>query len=317
MFFLPLNRGEEHIIKGNAQGTTYFISYFHDSISVNKQKIDSIFEVIDHSLSLYQHNSLISIFNRTGNVIMDPHMKKVIEKANEVAAISDRAFDITVKPLVDYWTKNGYKTSDRSSIKLIRKMVNYQYLQCQNDTLKSDRSGVKIDCNGIAQGYTVDILYEYLMSRGIENFLIELGGEIRCRGKKSNGEDWRIGMESPSQSNYLFSGKKVLQLKGRAATTAGNYRKYLESGGEQLAHIIDPISGYPADNGIISVTVLADDAMTADAWDDVFFVKGLPWTKHWLEKNNFLELLILYLDEKGSIREFSSKGLKAYTLQTE
>lgn len=313
MFLHPDSGMGEHVIRGNAQGTTYLISYVNES-TVSQNEIDSIFNVIDLSLSLYRSGSLISDFNSKGKVLMDLHMKNVVKKAIEISNLSGGAFDITVKPLVDYWTKVHSGKTNHQVINEIRKSIGYRLLYIKGDSLISRKNGVKIDCNGIAQGYTVDVLYDYLFSKGIRNFLIELGGEIRCSGKKSDGSDWKVGMEIPSQNNYLFANDEVLLLKNKAVTTAGNYRKFIESGRKLISHIIDPISGLPVDNSVVSVTVLADDAMTADAWDDVFFVKGLQWTREWLANNDFLDVLMIYIDPKLGIKEYYSKAFSRESL---
>lgn len=172
-------------VKGRAQGTTYSIKYVAASAVISQAEVDSLFRVVDLSLSLYVPGSLINRFNTSGMVRMDHHLRAVAEKAIEVSGQSSGAFDITVKPMTDLWRGGSVKGKEPSgrTIARIRKTVGSENLQIRNDSLLAMRKGVKIDCNGIAQGYTVDLISAWLVSKGVVDHIVELGGEVMAKGK--------------------------------------------------------------------------------------------------------------------------------------
>jgi FAD:protein FMN transferase len=306
-------------IAGSAQGTTYSISYVSDDSLISKTEVDSIFHAIDLSLSLYNEKSLINRFNREGAIVMDDHMKRVVLRSLDIWKASHGCFDITVKNLVDLW---GFGVQGKghipSSISIGEALVvtGSRYLSISGDTLKAIKKNVRIDCNGIAQGYSVDVIFHFLESKGFENILVEVGGEVRAGGRKDNGDPWRIGIESPSRiTENWYPVEEVLQLEGSAVTTSGNYRKYFMQQGKKYSHVIDPRKGKPVDNGIISVTVIAPDAITADGWDNGFYVLGIDSSFAILKRNAGLEFRIVYQDSKGNIRDTSSAGFKAFLVK--
>jgi len=306
-------------IAGSAQGTTYSISYVSDDSLVSKTEVDSIFHAIDLSLSLYNEKSLISQFNREGKIIMDEHMRFVVHHSLDIWQASHGCFDITVKNLVDLW---GFGVNGKGHIPTSKSIgeslavTGSGFLSVSGDTLTAIKKNVRIDCNGIAQGYSVDAVFHFLESKGLENILVEVGGEIRAMGKKDDGELWRIGLESPSGiTDNWYPVKEVLQLERRAITTSGNYRKYFMQQGKKYSHVIDPRKGKPVDNGIISVTVIAPDAITADGWDNGFYVLGIDSSFEMLKKMPGMELRIVYQDTIGNIRDTSSAGFRALLIK--
>lgn len=305
-------------INGVAQGTTYSMQYFHTDSIISKSSIDSIFHAIDLSLSLYNNRSLISRFNRDGRVKMDGHMKKVVEHSIAIWKSSNGCFDITVKNLVDLWGFGGNSTGKvpaSTSVSENLQVTGSHWLNIKDDSLVALRKNVRIDCNGIAQGYSVDVIVDFLLSKGLKGVMVELGGEVRTMGGKNNGEMWRIGLESPSGiAENWYPVERVIGLKNLSVTTSGNYRKYFLNRGNKYGHVIDPRSGYPVDNGIISVTVVAPEAITADGWDNGFYVMGIDSSFALVKKYPGLELNIIYHDREGNIRDTSSAGFKKILL---
>ena len=298
-----------YVINGHAQGTTYHISYLQNDSLVTQKQVDSILNKIDSSLSLYKSYSLINQFNgATSGTLVDDHFIKVIKKSIETYLLTGGAFDITVKPLVQAWGfgVTGFKSvPDPSIIVALKQCTGSVMLKLENNELRKSKPCVQIDCNGIAQGYSVDVIAAFLEDNNIENYLVELGGEIRVRGENKNGELWSVGIEKPGDDDVLPI-QCVIHLKKGAVTTSGNYRKFYTSGSKKYNHIIDPITGYPVDNGMISVTVIAKDAITADAFDNSFMVMGLKRSFEFLAKRNDMEAFFIYTKQDGTIADTST-----------
>lgn len=303
-----------HTIHGYAQGTTYQISYYAESSVIARSSIDSIVAVIDSSMSLYQPHSSINHFNdhTTTELVLDPHFKAVVEKSFEIHAYSEGVFDITVAPLVQLW---GFGPQPQSSLPDSATIINclsyigMDKLSLRGDTLIKLQPGIRVDVNGIAQGYTVDIIAEFLESKGIKHYLVELGGELRVRGPKPDGSPLRIGIERPyadGQGDGLMSG--VLAINQGSVTTAGNYRQYIEHGGQILSHHIDPKTGYPVQSGIISATLYAPDAITADGYDNVIMAMDAEDAIAFVDGFPGLEVFIIYKNENGEVLERMSAG---------
>ena len=300
-------------LSGVAQGTTYSISYVNDDSIVSKSAVDSIFHVIDLSLSLYEEQSLISRFNRVGKIEMDEHLETVVRSSMSIWKLSHGCFDITVKKLVDLWGFGVGGSGRLPSTKSVNEALLHtgtNYLTIDKDELQSVKS-VAIDCNGIAQGYTVDVIFRFLASRDLQDIMVEVGGEVRAVGRKADGSMWRIGLESPSGiTEDWYPIEEIVQLDNGAITTSGNYRKYFMNKGKKYSHVIDPRRGVPVDNGIISVTVVAPDAITADGWDNGFYVMGIDSSFEMLKKYPEMDIRIVYQDKEGRIRDTSSAGFK-------
>jgi thiamine biosynthesis lipoprotein len=302
------------IIDGEAQGTTWHISYISNDGLNHKQAIDSILKDIDLSLSTYVPNSIISrINNNEPDVLVDSYFTDVFNKSLEVSQKTDGLFDVTIGPLVNAWGFGFSKRAliDSSSIDSILQFVDYKMLRIKGDKLIKDKQEIKLDFNAIAQGYSVDVLALYLEKNGVKNYLVELGGELIAKGKK-NTEKWKVGIEQPLQNTS--SERKleaIIELNNRALCTSGNYRKFYEENGNRYAHILDPRTGFPARQKILSASVLADDAMTADAYATTFMVMGLEQSKQFLEENKDLNLEVFFIyDENNTWKTYTSESLK-------
>lgn len=303
-------------ISGYAQGTTYEVVYYASESLVSKMETDSILNKIDSSMSIYKPYSLISRFNSSDREIsMDPHFAVVVKKALEIFRKTDGAFDITVKPLVQAWGFGVKPVSgfpDSAAIKRVLGCVGSGKIRVKNNLLIKDKPCVQIDVNGIAQGYTVDRLANFIEKRGIKTYLVELGGEIRVKGRKPAGDYMSIGIESPSDKSDEFSVQKVIQLPAGAVTTSGNYRKYRENGDKIISHLINPETGYPVINELISVTVIASDAITADGYDNALMGMGLERAMDFVKKNKEIDAHFIYHKSDGSVADTASSGFYKY-----
>lgn len=314
IIFTGCNDNKTINIQGNAQGTTYHITYISADNKNYKRDIDSILEAIDLSMSIWVPNSIISKINNNENDIpVDKHFVEVFNKSVEVAEKTDGFFDVTIGPLVNFWGfgSSPKKLIDKSKIDSLVQLVSYKMLKLEGNKIIKQKPQIQLDFNAIAQGYSVDVLANYLENKGINNYLVELGGELKAKGKKEN-ENWKVGIdtpnEKPSEERAL---KAVIKLKNKALATSGNYRKFYEENGQKFSHIINPKTAYPAKQNLLSATVIASDAITADAYATAFMVMGLEKSKVFLEKNKELKLEVYFIyDHKETWKTYISEGLK-------
>ena len=301
-------------INGFAQGTSYHITYYSVRENVTKEIIDSIFNSIDSSLSLYKPYSLVNRFNKSQNgLVVDQHIKKVVNKAIETYEQTNGVFDITIYPLTEAWgfgVKKISATPTAAKVKSLKACVNSNLLGWSGNKLVKKKSCVKLDPNGIAQGYTVDLIADFLERNGIKNYLVEVGGEIRVKGRKyPENEAMKVGIELPGEDEFESSIlQHVISIDSGAVTTSGSYRKFYESKGKKISHILDARTGFPAQNELISVTVIAKDAITADAYDNALMAMGLTKALQFVEKRKDISAHFIYRARNEKIRDTASKG---------
>jgi thiamine biosynthesis lipoprotein len=306
-------------LSGPAQGTTYNITYVAGAYANYRSAIDSIFKVIDQSLSTYQPGSIISQINRNDTAEVDGHFKAVFNKSQAVAEITNGLFDPTVAPLVNAYgfgfTKKEMVTP--ALLDSLKKMIGYRHVWLDGNKLVKRFPEVMLDFNALAPGYTVDVLAAFLESKGIQNYLVELGGEVRSKGKKLDGSVWTLGIEqpedNPAEGAQLFT---RIQLGDHALATSGNYKNFYVEGGKKYSHIIDPATGYPAKNNILSATVIAPDCITADAYATAFMVMGLDKARAFVEAHPELQLSVFFIyDQQGITKTWLSRNFPALVEQ--
>lgn len=300
-------------ISGNAQGTTYHITYQTTAENDYSLQIDSILKAFDLTFSEYIPNSIVSRINRNDSTVEINEMFRVVfKKSLEVYTESGGAFDLTIAPLVEAWGFGpGEKRKASPNIDSLKQFVGMYKVRIEGNRLIKDLPGITLDVNGIAQGYSVDIVSDFFERKGIKNYMVEIGGEVRAKGKNDKGKLWRIGVDKPSYSNQPGEDlQTILALDNKAMTTAGNYRNYFEENGVKYSHIIDPETGKPAKNRLLSVTVVAPDALTADAYDTPCMVMGLEKTRELLKKHPELDAYLIFNDEQGNYKVEYTKGIK-------
>lgn len=301
-------------ISGFAQGTSYQITYYAGDAIISSKSIDQKFAELDSSLSIYKPYSLINQFNNSEKGIeMDEHLNKVVKRSLKIWEESDGVFDISILPIVEAWGFGVKRHSNQPSDEAIRKALacsGSDKLHIRGRQLVKDIPCLKIDVNGIAQGYSVDVIADYIESQGVQNYLIEIGGEIRVKGRKQPGNQiMRIGIEQPSNDKEEDAViQKIIEMKGGAITTSGNYRKYIQNGSKKLSHLMDPRTGRPIENEMISVTVRTANAMSADGYDNVLIGKDLEKAFDFLKKHKGLEAYFIYQDKNGTIKDTASTG---------
>jgi thiamine biosynthesis lipoprotein len=315
--FSDQNMGQQqYVIHGYAQGTDYTIKYNAYKPLVDKQGIDSVLLQIDSSMSLYKPHSLINQFNASDKGCqIDNQFATVIRKSFEISKNTTGYFDVTVAPLVQAWgfgPKPVQRYPEESDIQKLLKVVGMDKIVLKkNNFLKKRNSGVTIDLNGIAQGYSVDEVANYLISRGITSFVVEIGGELRIKGLKIDGAVRRIGIEGPA----LTEGgspqiRHIAAIKEGALTTSGNYRKFYQNGAKKVTHLINPKTGHPLQNQMISVTVFAKDAITADGYDNALMAMGIEEALQFVKNKSDLEAYFIYHRHDGRIADTLSRGFK-------
>jgi len=326
---LACNSQEQSLVRleGKTMGTTYHISYkpvrqessaMKDEPSIMKVEIDSLLVAFNNSVSTYIPSSTISRVNGPDTLVeVDAYFTKVLTRAWEVSETTGGAFDVTVMPLVNGWGF-GYTDTirmDSAIVDSLRQLVDYHNVSLTEKAgkyivHKKDKR-IQVDFSAIAKGYGVDVVAQLLEQKGIEDYMVEIGGEVRTRGKNKNNEPWDIGIETPvdDPGPGTHELKGILKLENKSLATSGNYRNFYYKNGKKVSHEIDPKTGYPAQNNLLSVTVIAGDCMTADAYATAFMVMGLEKTMTYLQQDTSLNAYLIYADENGAMRSTQTKGV--------
>ena len=304
-----------HKISGNTQGTTYNITY-EDRPGRNLQpKIEQLLHRFDLSLSTYEPESIITKLNNGDNQVrLDRYFKTVFNKSEEIYHITDGAFDITVAPLVNAWgfgPKEGLDV-DSSIIDKLMPSIGMHNIELVGGKITKKHPDVKLDVNAIAQGYSVDIVAEFLERKGVSNYLVEIGGELLAKGINPKGKSWKIGIDKPIDDNFIAGQnlQAIIEISDIALATSGNYRKFFEKDGKKFVHSINPKTGYPVKSRLLSTTVLANDCMTADAFATAFMVMGIEKSIMFLSNHKELDAYLVYSDEAGNFKTFMTPGIK-------
>lgn len=306
-------------IAGNTQGTTYHITYNGD-VLYNKE-IDSILNVIDINLSYYNEKALLYRVNQNEDLPLTDHFVKVFNAAMDISKASFGRYDITVGPLIKMYGFGGTKKADTitdAMIDSILQFVGYQKVKIVNNKLVKSDPRIQLDMNSIAQGYTCDVVGDFFERHGINNYLIEIGGEILVKGQNELGDLWHIAVEKPIENTDITDRKVelVLGVKNQklGIATSGNYRKYYVEYGVKFTHSIDAKTGKPLRDSLLSVTIIAKDGMTADGYATACMVSGYENAKK-IIKNQKLEAFMVYLDKKGNYQLYFTPGFKKLVIE--
>lgn len=306
------------IVEGETMGTTYSIKYLESQDRNFKQSIDSILVLFSQCLSTYIPDSEISIFNNKVDSIQFklPFFYPVLQRSKEVFQASNGAFDPTVMSLVKAWGFGPNKKDqiERPKMDSLLSFVGFDYLIFDQEGLKKTKKNVQIDFNAIAQGYGVDVIGDFLKRKQLTDFMIEIGGEVLCKGKNEQGKVWTIGIANPQfEEKGGAEVQAIVQMNNKALATSGNYRKFYMKDGKKYAHTIDPKTGYPVLHSLLSATVFASDAMSADAFATAMMVLGKDKAIE-LAKKEKLDIFLVY-DEGGKIQTYISEGIKSAFVQ--
>lgn len=304
-------------IKGQTMGTFYAIKYLDDQSRNWKSEVDSVLVSFNQSLSTYIPDSEISTFNKEEEFAFNlAFFYPVLKRSKEIFEATQGAFDPTIMPLVNAWGfgPKGRQTPEAQTVDSLLNLVDYRLIEFDETGVRKTKTGTQLDFSAIAKGYGVDVVADFLRSKGIHNFMVEIGGEVVCSGKNEEGNWWKIGIENPvaeSEEKRIA----IFELANKALATSGNYKNFYEKDGKKYAHTLSPVTGYPVTHELLSATVFAADCMTADAYATAFMVAGLEKSMEWIEADSSLDAFLVYSNEDGTLSVFLSEGMKAFQIQ--
>jgi len=311
VFFTSCNN-KNNKLTGLIYGTSYSIQYGGKEDKGLQLKVDSLFYGINQSMSTYEMNSLISKINRNESNEIDDYFLCVFDASKEIYKETKGAFDPTIGNLVNAWNFGSEeRTEALDSLKIDSLMLSVGLDKVYRDghTIIKENPNTYIDFNAIAKGYSVDVVSEFLDSEGIENYIVEIGGEIRTKGiNVEKGKAWKVGVEMPH-----FDGSRsvirAISFDNQAMATSGTYRKYkIDSNGNRYSHIIDTKTGYPSKTNLLSISVIASNCMIADAYATAFKTMGIEKVKAFLKVHPELEAFLIYEDDNKELKNLSLNG---------
>ena len=303
-------------IEGETMGTTYHITYFDEKKRNFKVGIDSLLVLVNKSINNYDPESEVSRFNKNQASFRytSPYFFPAVSKAIEVAQASNGAFDPTVMPLVYAWgfgSKKDKPLPTKFQIDSIRSFIGYEKIKYNTDSIWKTNPKAQLDFGGIGQGYGADVLTDFLKARGIKNMLVEVGGEGMAIGiNLKSGTPWELGILDPNSKQDSLFFIAYIKLTDKSFTTSGNYFNYRIIDGKKYSHTIDPKTGYQAERAILSSSVFANDASTADAWATAFMVMGHEKAIQDMKRHPELDVFFIYSTPDGKVETYMTKGLE-------
>ena len=329
---VPTEGSKLYKISGATMGTTYNITSDLAELSRTQKAIDQLLVDINHEVSTYEEDSFITLFNKAeermvlknlaNEKVEYPHFNKNLEEAIVVYEKTRGYFDPTVLPLVNYWGfgPNKKKPEEIDSAKLALIMERIGLVKVKTETaveekkeyLTKEQPGVQLDFSALAKGYAVDEVANLLDKAGAKNYLVEIGGEVKVKGTNQKSKFWTLGINKPTTDAALNSVYKKTILTNVAMASSGNYRNYFQLNGQLYSHTLNPKTGFPERNEILSATVFAPDCITADAYATACMVAGLSEARKIIEAQDGIEAFFIYTDEQGEMRELLTDGASSY-----
>jgi len=288
----------------------YNIKYLDEERRDFQVSVDSILKALNQSLSTYIEDSEISLFNRNDTLnFAGPYFYSVLKLSQEVFSITSGAFDPTVAPLVNAWGfgPGRRRTIDSLDIDSLRNLIGFKKISFEENQVRKEPN-VQLDFGAIAKGYAVDVVCEFLESKGVKDYMVEIGGEVRCSGRNPEGKDWRIGIEDPTGSleeRELFA---TAIIGNGSLATSGNYRNFYEKDGKKYVHIISPFTGFPVEHSLLSVSVFSYKCIKADALATGFMVLGFEKSLEIVNHLDSVDAFFIYADHSGELHGLATKG---------
>ena len=298
--------------RGMVFGTVYHITY-QSSKSLQKD-IEAELAKVDASLSPFNERSIITAVNENRDTVVNKMFSDVFALAMKISDSTNGAFDITVAPLVNAWGfgfKGGVMPS-RHQVDSLKALVGYHKVSLTNGRVSKTDPRIMLDCSSIAKGYGCDVVAKFLSAKGIDNYMVEIGGEIVTRGISEKRLPWKIGVTKPTDDSLNVNQEiqTIINVTDKAMATSGNYRNFYYKNGRKYAHTIDPSTGYPVQHNILSSTVIADDCATADAYATAFMVMGLDKAKAVLSRHPELMAYFILASDDGTNKVWFSPSMK-------
>lgn len=313
---------EQIHLSGPTMGTTYNIKYLNTEglpePEVIQQEVDRLLEEVNDQMSTYRKDSELSRFNQSESTEpfpVSPQTALVVKEAIRLNGLTLGALDVTVGPLVNLWgfgpeaRREVVPTDEELADRQAR--VGIEHLHVEGNTLRKEIANLYVDLSTIAKGWGVDVLADYIQSIGVDNYMVEVGGEIRLKGVNREGVGWRIAIEKPSVDERAI--QDIIEPGDMAIATSGDYRNYFERDGIRYSHIINPETGKPIDHKVVSVTVLHPSSMTADGLATGLMVLGEEEGMKVAEAHQIPALMIVKTDD--GFKEFASSTYKPYLHQ--
>jgi thiamine biosynthesis lipoprotein len=320
---VPCEAQREHLIQGRTMGTTYHIKLvtgYFKGIGDLKEQIEKRLSEINQSMSTYIKDSEISRFNELRSVgarfrVSDDFMQ-VVKFGETIYQLSEGAWDGTVNPLVDLWgfgpTQREWIIPQVHQINALLPRIGYSHIDIvEPNVLAKNIARVTLDLNSIAKGFAVDQISRLIQTSGFNHYLVEIGGEVYAAGYRKDGKQWRVGINRPQKDAALNEVYKVVSLYNKAFATSGDYRNFFEIDGVRYSHVIDPRTGYPVSNGVVSVSIIADNCTLADGLATAIMVMGAGKGIELANRLDNVECLIIVEKPDASLVNFYSKGFKA------
>jgi len=315
---------QKYVISGKTMGTYYHVAvHTHKKILAEnlKQKIEVQLKITNQQMSLYLPSSEISKFNsveKNKPINISKNFYRVIIQAQKLHKLTKGAWDGTIRPLYDLWNfdKTGLKASsipDQSKIETCLDNIGFKNIIIKEKNLKKKISPLTLDLGSIAKGYGVDAVAKLLKGAGFKNFFVEIGGEIYVSGERSLTKKWRVGIADPSPGFHSGS-YKILELSDMALATSGTYRNFFEYKGKTYSHIINPETGWPVNNNIVSASVLADNCMMADGLATGLMVMGKKKAIALVNTLDNVECMIIIKKPDNQLEEFFSNGFTQHLI---
>lgn len=304
--------------EGFVFGTVYKVTYQYEENL--KGEIEAELKKVDNSLSPFNDSSVITRINRNQRVVPDSFFIHVFRLARQVSEETNGAFDITVAPLVNAWGF-GFKEAiepDSADIDSLRQFVGYRKISFDgNGQIAKTDERAMLDCSSIAKGFGVDVVAHLLERKGIENYMVDIGGEVVVKGKNPKMKPWRIGINKPIDDSLSVNQElhTILEISDAGMATSGNYRNFYYKGGKKYAHTIDPRIGYPVQHSILSSTVIAKDCAHADAYATAFMVMGLDSAKAFCKAHPELDAYFICSGEGGKYEIYFTDGMKKHIVK--
>lgn len=312
LVLVSCKKPENSKLAGPVFGTTYHIQYYSKNKHDFQPKIDSLFYVINKSMSTYQVNSDISKLNRNESNVIDSHFEKVFDASKRIYKETNGFFDPTIGNLVNAWDfgpEGNIVNLDSLKIDSLMVSVGMDKVKRESNKIIKKDPNTFIDFNAIAKGYGVDVISEFLESQSIDNYIVEIGGEIRTKGiNVEKNKDWKVGVEMP-HFDGTQSVIRAISLKDAAMATSGTYRKFkVDKNGKRYSHIIDTKTGYPSQTNLLSISVIATNCMTADAYATAFKAMGIETVKTFLKSHPEFKVFLIFDNDNKELETLSLNG---------